>query len=377
MISSLSSLERVFSPVEGIEKITWAGDEYALIADAEPQPDRPALLDPYDLCGESVKRWYAAYKPKPRPWRCYFSNRMSVSGLGTIWFDNLAVIDLDLVAPYWRREFVNPIFSRALFERDLPLRSISDPCISVVSWGWEVYGHFLIDALPRLLGAKAVLKDRWAETKILLRDDTPTWFLSALFDTLDVDKAKIEFFDPRRERVMLKRGIFPGYAYREGFFHKSLNAMIDDIKLERSPGGPRTRKVFLSRMGLSKDRQAIRGCRNESDLAALAEREFDYEVVAPERLPWVDQVNLFRRADVVVGLTGSALHTSIFAGPELTVGFIGFLNQTQCDIAALRGQTLAALGKGVHLKPGFEVNQDMFHKFLEGLSQRQVLSARR
>ncbi len=71
-----------------------------------------------------------------------------------------------------------------------------------------------------------------------------------------------------------------------------------------------SRRVYLSRRGLNM-RKFDRVVANEVQIEAVF-RQAGFEIVQPEKLPFPDQISLYADAAILAGLSGSALHNSVF-----------------------------------------------------------------
>jgi hypothetical protein len=71
-----------------------------------------------------------------------------------------------------------------------------------------------------------------------------------------------------------------------------------------------TRRVYLSRRGLNM-RKFHRVVANEVQIEAVF-RQAGFEIVRPEGMPFPDQIALYADAAILAGLSGSALHNSVF-----------------------------------------------------------------
>lgn len=89
-------------------------------------------------------------------------------------------------------------------------------------------------------------------------------------------------------------------------------AVFDRIAdaVERSVVVPETTRVYLSRSRLSDGRRAT----NEPAIEAMMTAR-GFVVVHPQELPLVEQIALARRAEIIAGCDGSALHLAAFARP--------------------------------------------------------------
>ncbi len=368
MFNTLEQLDSCAEYIESYNSARWNDSvEYFLISEAKPDFPRPLLKDPYNLAGSQIKQWIKTPPSQGKPWRCYLSSKIVVSGIGSLYFDNKFILDTDLVAPYWKREFFNESHTQAIREIDLPIKILESPCVCALSWGSNIYGHFLIDFLPKILAIKNYFGEDGDKFNILLRNDAPEWMKKILINNLNFSENQLLYFSPSKERVLLRRGIFPAYGYQNGVFQNKILDLFSDNFYQIPFPDSRDSKIFISREKLPEHRKKVRGCKNESELCKVAEYEFGYEIYNPELDDWSEQLRRFRSASTVVGLYGSGLHTSILADEKLTVGFVGSLNLVQCSIANFRHQPFAAFVEGVRLGQNFDVDLVNFRKFLRGI----------
>lgn len=291
--------------------------------------------------------------------KCYFSKDMSVSGNGLLWSgDELIVLD-DIMPVYWR-DLLSGHSAQSTPESDvnLPTRTIKEPCICGIGWGANIYGHVLLEIIPRILLALDCTRQLAQRPKVLLRADAPEWLLAMLV-AAEIDRHLIEWFDPKSERVLLEHGIFPANL---GITHPHMATLFDKIDKDhaiplRAGTHYLTRKAFANR----------RACLNEPELEYIAASEFGASIVAPEDIPWIDQVRLFRSANAVVGLTGSALHTSVASDSRVTIASIGAINRMQSAIGNLRGQRVAYQLEGFTLSGSYAVPADGFRRMMEAV----------
>lgn len=295
---------------------------------------------------------------------CYFASNISVSGIGLLWRGNSLITASDLMPPYWKRIVFNNNLSNPYEDIKLPYREIEEPCISAIAYGHDNYGHVLIEMLPRLIAALHLTKNNGIQSRVLLRDDCPEWLREIL--TQYVGISNIVYFDPKRERILLRRGIFPTYAYLGGGFHPATSSLLDSIDNLPAHQLQRTGHFFLSRTSLQQ-KSGRRFCENEQDLVDIASREFDVNIVYPETLNWNEQINIFRSAKSVTGLYGSALHAAILADQNLITGIIGLVNAVQTHIAGLRQQRTTYQISGFNLELSYKVPTDKFRRMMDGI----------
>ena len=124
-----------------------------LVSAACPLSSNTLRIGPDDLVSARTLSWLAHEPKSAFDWWCYTSTSISVSGIGNLWAGDQIITQADLLPNYWQDRL------KSLFdlerERTLPIRVVAEPCIPFTIWGYDTYGHVLIDALPRLLAARA------------------------------------------------------------------------------------------------------------------------------------------------------------------------------------------------------------------------------
>ena len=224
-----------------------------------------------------------------------------------------------------------------------PLRRIAGRSILLATNGHQIYGHWLIDFLPKLY-----VLDRAGfgidDINILLPTNMDA-FGAHYLDLLGFDPDRIIRYDPDREALLAEELLIPtvlrwggrlSAAFADSIAY--LNQRID--RFNRVPvmrGGGR---VFLSRASSG---VTTRPLVNQEAIEALA-LEAGFSVVHPERLPLLEQIGIFRSARRVIGQYGSALHATIFSRPGVVVGGLhgpspATFDALQSGIAERLGQT--------------------------------------
>lgn len=295
---------------------------------------------------------------------CYCSSDITVSGIGLLWKDDSLIIDSELMPPYWRRIAFDNVISDPEIDVLLPTRIIDEPCISAIGWGYDIYGHVIIEMIPRLLVGLRVAEIDGVRPKILLRSDAPSWLKDLITSFVGCELGDLVFFNPSVERVKLKAGIFPTYPYFGQGFHPFVQVLLDSMQDLPIHTSKRDGNFFIAR-SLVPNTKGRRMCINEEVLIDVASSEFGIETIFPEKLAWAEQVKLFRSANSVIGLSGSALHTAIFADRRLIVGTIGLVNAVQTHIASLRQQQMAYQVSGFDLGNSYEVPLEKFRRMAD------------
>lgn len=160
------------------------------------------------------------------------------------------------------------------------------------------YAHWLIDVLPSLLALKA-FKPR--ELPILVVDKLPQYRVDSLTSFL-----ACHGFPEMRVAIAEQ----PLFSVRNAFFVTGVPRAIQiaAIAALRSPVEPQ-RRLFVGRRD-TRYRRLI----NEDAVFATLE-PLGFERVDPNRCSFGEQVEMFSRASVVVGLQGAALANCTFCAP--------------------------------------------------------------
>lgn len=174
--------------------------------------------------------------------------------------------------------------------------------------GIKVYGHFLLDVVPKIYIAEKLLA---REAKYVLRYYLP--WMRDLLATLGIGEERVIVVDDNSvlhfEELYVPLTPKVGYAVNIGVLRATWDHFIDRDPMLRqaAPNPPMGRRLFLSRGNLT-SRPRVE---NEDALYDIA-RRFDFERICPETLSFADQVQVFSAADHVAGEDGSALHNAIF-----------------------------------------------------------------
>jgi hypothetical protein len=291
---------------------------------------------------------------------CYFSSEISVSASGLLWLDGRVITAPDLMPAYWKMNLSGKHDnSKPIVDFRKPLRAIEEPCISAIGWGQSVYGHVVIEMMPRLILALQATKTLSQPPAILLPENIPSWVVDICIRSLSIDEKRIRYFDGATERVLLQNGIFPSYPSLD---HPCLAKLLDEqFAMSRHE---RSGIYFLSRQ---RTINKSRACTNEHRIEEIAKYEFGAQIILPELMPWHEQIALFQKARVIAGLYGSALHTSLFGGEGLRVGAVGALSNVLSRICNLRQHQLAYQVEGFVLGHKYAVPESNFRRMMEAL----------
>lgn len=200
--------------------------------------------------------------------------------------------------------------------------------------GWQIYGHWLVDVLPRL--------ERFRNSGIqidqyLFAGPEREWQLR-LIEATGIDLAKCRFIDVGQTGVACDNVVFATYDRYNSEVRPELLNLHRRLVIEYCGTEDReaTRALFISRGEWSGSRQLVN--RREVEEAA---RNAGYEVCNPEKLSFADQVRLFNSAKIIAGECGSGLHNAIFSKDSTRVGIIQSndnLNFLQAQIGLMLNQ---------------------------------------
>ena len=163
-----------------------------------------------------------------------------------------------------------------------------------VSFGHDNYSHFLLDRLPQL----AFCKDWMTGAKLLVDEDALAWtqqVLDAVGSTSTLTAARRNTLYQVEELTLLSRPQHPIHLGYPGYIE-----FLRDIAARAGGTADLGPRLLVQR---SKGR---RGVENDEEFL-LGMRERGFEVVYLEHHPIRDQLAMFRRAEMVVGVHGAGL----------------------------------------------------------------------
>ncbi len=239
------------------------------------------------------------------------------------------------------------------------------PGIVFVGPGVRIYGHWLVDFIPRLKIAQEILGDDFEDYVLPLPVGTPPWALTMMRVLCGVTERHILWFDPETQSIDFRMALAPTYCHANYHMHPAASGFWPTGKTLNP-----ARRLCISRMNFeTRTDGVLKSFANRALFESLAV-ERDYELVYPEKLSLMDQIELFAEASHVVGEYGSALHNMLFAPAGSVVGAIRCPNDVQLRISALRGQTTVLLLPGkewIDERGGqaYAVGADSIQSFLE------------
>ena len=319
---------------------------------------------------EWINRWHRERVSTPLDEvLCLILRDALVSGAGHIWVKDRLLSCRQIMPDYVANLLeLNSGGSHSLRQsREHPIRIVDEPCLIALGHGSQVYGHFLIEVMFRLLVARAAGELDLPKHRVLIDRNSPSWYIYLLTQYFGYDLTDIEFIEPESECVHLRNAIVSTLVHQSYGFHPVANDMLDDLKASVGvcTSADMPPRIFLARRNFKNPHAPERICVNEEELIHIAQTKHGFAPVSTETMDWQDQIKLFSHAKIVVGQAGSGMHNALFCAPGSRVGSIGFMNQVQTNIAALRSQSISYLTEGFHLSGEFRVDKSLFEEFLD------------
>ncbi|HET9147264.1 MAG TPA: glycosyltransferase 61 family protein [Acetobacteraceae bacterium] len=294
---------------------------------------------------------------------------LTLNGPGLVWLGDALIADPSVLPVYALAELERHPEALLARPRALPIRRNPRPALVFHGWGVRVYGHFLIEMLPKLLLAKR-FPNLFSGLLPVLDRQMPEWFRAILASQFGIGEAEAIWFDSAQEQLHLERAVLLPHLLRPGGFHPAARTLFADFAAIAQEAPPASaERLFVARGEHENSAAPRRRLVNEAELAEIAASEFGFLPVYPEQLLFPRQIGLFAQARIILGQTGSAMHNALFSPSGAIIGQIRFAAPDQSYIAALNGQRIAYLTEGVvEFKPGiWQAEPERFRRFVAAL----------
>ena len=177
--------------------------------------------------------------------------------------------------------------------------------------GATCYGHVLAEIMPAAWLIRRLLPEIAATLLVWTRPELLDLYRGIAAAAGAGEMPLVNCTAPVRvRRLLLVDGFAQTDAYLSPFICEFAGNALERLGLHGAVGG---RRLFLPRRPAQG-----RSVRNLDEVAACL-RPHGFETLHPEDMPWRDQVALFRQAEMVVGVQGSALTTTMFCRPGARV----------------------------------------------------------
>lgn len=213
----------------------------------------------------------------------------------SILFSDNFIVNNNEVSSGYRRRFIDYT----------DLDDGKDVIIPLINPGGLIYGHWLIDILPKIDIFRRFYGD--LPFKLAIPDTAPDFCFDLLSVYLGGTKRIIKL---TADKVYLGT-IFLASPTR---VHDELSEFSVALRGISDYMSNKGNKIYVSRGNKTDYRDLL----NRDAVERLFERS-GFEIVKPEKLRFLDQVKLFGGASIIAGEAGSGLHNTIFAPQGATV----------------------------------------------------------
>lgn len=178
---------------------------------------------------------------------------------------------------------------------------ISDKCFYFDGEHADHFGHFTLEVLSRLWPFPHLDPSQY----LFVTSAKPHPNHAELLRPFGIHQSQIHYFkEPIRCKSLTVSS--QGYLLERSVSDQALKVWktISDFY----SGGPAIDRLYVSRANWTKQRNLI----NEAAIEAKA-RSLGYQVISPERLSIDEQINIFSRAKMIAGPSGSGLYNCIYS----------------------------------------------------------------
>jgi len=250
------------------------------------------------------------------------------------YFFDLWIKDAEIALPYEWGAFLS-VKSPKIIVSDLPCAVIFHPSM--------VYGHFILEILPKIL-LLSCLKLYGAKFRVCASRHIPLWARACLETYFTTDE--IILYDPATERVAAPTIIQPALMHDLYRWHPMMNVLVDKFindarsQTGRPDAAGASSKVYLSRAKIPHLPKGTGGW-HHLDNEAEVEKVFSdngFDIIHPQEWSIAEQLAIYSAARVLAGPYGSGLHNALFLPRNSRVIGLNRINPVQEWIAQLRSQ---------------------------------------
>jgi capsular polysaccharide biosynthesis protein len=198
-----------------------------------------------------------------------------------------------------------------------PIRRIEGRAAFVLGPGHSIFGHWLVDFLPKL---QVLTESGYDISRLsyLVPKSTPSWGME-LFGLVGIRQDQLIIFDHDSEVVEMEELLLPTFLHNGVRFAPIFRESVASLKRSILTGSESMSSIAKSKIYISRAKASqTRPFQNGSSAEAIAE-DYGFAICHPEKLDIRDQIVLFASAACIIGEYGSAHHLSIFAPPGAVV----------------------------------------------------------
>ena len=200
----------------------------------------------------------------------------------------------------------------------LPARRVQDRAVMLSGPGYTVYGHWLVDILPRLWVLRECGYDP-DTLRYVIPAQVPA-FVLPLLQTFGIRTEQLIIYDERSEFIQFDELLLPTNLRRGNRLHPRFTEARDFLMARATsvepivPLATSMPKLFVSRRDSDPSRSLI----NRDRVEQIAV-DHGFVPVQPECMTNREQIALFMQARQVIGEYGSGLHNAMFSMPGAAV----------------------------------------------------------
>lgn len=199
--------------------------------------------------------------------------------------------------------------------------TIDGDCALITQQADHVWGHWLVDVLPRLEIVRRLMPDiTFAFSNLLACSEE-------LLEQTGFRPKRMIFYDPFKTVLRADRFFVPAYVRFANSFARSSGSIFSSMSRHERV---RVNKIYVSRSRLREGSTIL----NHQDIEERFIRR-GFQVIHPQTMSIDAQIKAFANASHIVGEYGSGLHSSIFAAAGTPVLCLQSQNMKQYVQAGL------------------------------------------
>lgn len=244
---------------------------------------------------------------------CFFED-LNLMAHGVLFYEDKILSDpsIHLSPAQLKAGGINPnVFElnnkNIILQKNLRISKITGEAIPISRPDEAVYGHWLVDILPRVILAK----HEGYECPLISTIHIPN-YARDLLSLIGFDDKNIITYKPAVEYVEIEKAIVPSYLRQESGFSNLMSLTSNAFSAYWSDKSEK--KIFVSRGDYNSNQTLV----NRAELIQLLEKH-GFDIIEPHKLDIKEQISKFSEADLVIGEYDSAMHNTIFCKPNTRV----------------------------------------------------------
>lgn len=263
----------------------------------------------------------------------------------------------------WGREF-HPDYHKFFLENNMIAEAeyrfgenvldVADPICLVSGYHDFIYGHFLIETLPKILLAADIVRAD-PRIKVALPIRKAATFIKDIIEAF-IPEDRLLIFDDETSVLNCARVIQPTLfgSLKEGF-HSIANAYIWKCQMQAVEAGKPSPPHDALMIQRSLHSYTFRKIRNMDEVMRVVER-YGIRSFEPAKVDFLQQVSTFANCRIAISEYTSASHNSLFMPFNSRKVVINWCGEVESRIAALRRQFMyyvpPSSGEAVTWSPG-------------------------